>query len=202
MDGYMKIQSLFMKLFVHINSFLWIVFLYVLNNKIFIFNIEYKFKYKEYVLDIAKYNELINISLYLIIIFITSLISIYLVKNISQISKELTITIKKINPVYREYLPVFLAIVIIALSLKSKQDYSIVIFNSIFIFLFVLFYMTKIGFLNPFYYILGIRVYKVETDKSEYILISNEKDYKFLSQQTKLKKIDEELLLYIKDTNG
>jgi len=198
----MKIQSLFMKLFVHINSFLWIVFLYFLNNKIFILNIEYKFKHKEYIIDVAKYNELINVFIYLIIIFITSLISIYLLQHISKISKELTITIKKINPIYREYLPVFLAIVIIALSLKSKQDYSIVFFNAIFIFLFVLFYMTKIGFLNPFYYILGIRVYKVETDKSEYILISNEKDYKYLSQQTKLKKIDEELLLYIKDTNG
>ena len=191
-----------MKLFVHINSFLWIVFLYFLNNKIFILNIEYKFKHKEYIIDVAKYNELINVFIYLIIIFITSLISIYLLQHISKISKELTITIKKINPIYREYLPVFLAIVIIALSLKSKQDYSIVFFNAIFIFLFVLFYMTKIGFLNPFYYILGIRVYKVETDKSEYILISNEKDYKYLSQQTKLKKIDEELLLYIKDTNG
>ena len=62
--------------------------------------------------------------------------------------------------------------------------------------------MTKIGFLNPFYYILGIRIYKIETDKSEYILISNEKDYKFLSQQTELKKIDEELLIYLKDKNG
>jgi hypothetical protein len=131
-----------------------------------------------------------------------SLFSVYLLKNIDQVSKELTITIKKINPIYREYLPVFLSIVIIALSLKNIQEYNIVFFNAIFVFLFVLFYMTKIGFLNPFYYILGIRVYKVETEKSEYILVSNEKDYKYLSQQTKLKKIDEELLIYIKDNNG
>lgn len=198
----MRIQSLFMKLFVHINSFLWIVFLYILNNKIFILKIEYSFEYKEYIFDVSKYNEFINIALYIIIIFIMSLISVYLLRNFANVSKELTISIKKINPIYREYLPVFLAIIIIALSLKNIQEYNIVFFNSIFIFLFVLFYMTKIGFLNPFYYILGIRIYKVETDKSEYILISNEKDYKYLSQQTKLKKIDEELLIHIKDTNG
>ena len=198
----MKLKSLFLKLFIHINSFLWIIFLYILNNKIFIVNLDYSFEYKEYILEIAKYNELINVTLYLTIIFIMSLISVYLLKDISKISKELTITIKKINPIYREYLPVFLSIIIIALSLKNIQEYNTIFFNSIFIFLFVLFYMTKIGFLNPFYYILGIRIYKVETEKSEYILISNEKDYKFLSQQTKLKKIDEELIIHIKDTNG
>jgi hypothetical protein len=198
----MRLKSFFLKLFIHINSFLWIVFLYILNNKIFLLNIEYKFEHKEYIFELSKYNEFFNIALYLVIIFIMSLISVYLLKDISKISKELTITIKKINPIYREYLPVFLAIVIIALSLKSIQDYNVVFFNSIFIFLFVLFYMTKIGFLNPFYYILGIRIYKVETEKSEYILISNEKDYKFLSEQDKLKKIDEELLIHIKDING
>lgn len=198
----MRFKSLFLKLFIHINSFLWIIFLYILNNKIFLLNVEYRFEYKDYIFELSKYNEFFNITLYLVIIFIMSLISVYLLKDVSKISKELTITIKKINPIYREYLPVFLAIVIIALSLKSMQDYNVVFFNSIFIFLFVLFYMTKIGFLNPFYYILGIRIYKIETDKSEYILISNEKDYKFLSQQNKLKKIDEELLIYTKDTNG
>ncbi|WP_331774140.1 hypothetical protein [Sulfurospirillum sp. 1612] len=198
----MKLKSLFLKLFIHINSFLWIIFLYILNNKIFLVNIDYIFEYKEYIFDFTQYNELMNIVLYLLIIFIMSLISVYLLKDIAKVSKELTITIKKINPIYREYLPVFLSIIIIALSLKNIQEYNIVFFNSIFVFLFVLFYMTKIGFLNPFYYILGIRIYKIETDKSEYILISNEKDYKFLSQQNKLKKIDEELLIHTKDTNG
>jgi len=198
----MKIKSLFLKLFIHINSFLWIIFLYILNNKIFIINIDFKFEYKEYTFALAKYNEFFNVSLYLLMIFMMSLISVYLLKDISKSSKELTITIKKINPIYREYLPVFLSIIIIALSLKNIQEYNTVFFNSIFIFLFVLFYMTKIGFLNPFYYILGIRIYKIETEKSEYILISNEKDYKFLSQQTILKKIDEELLIHIKDKNG
>ncbi|MEA1955222.1 MAG: hypothetical protein U9N02_01865 [Campylobacterota bacterium] len=198
----MKMKSLFLKLFIHINSFLWIVFLYILNNKIFLVNVDYIFQYKEYTLELAKYNEFLNVILYLSIIFILSLISIFLLKNINKTSKELTIKIKKINPVYREYLPVFLGVMIISLSLKDIQEYNIVFFNSIFIFLFILFYMTKIGFLNPFYYILGIRIYKIETDKSEYILISNEKDYKFLSQQTRLKKIDEELLIYLKDKNG
>ncbi|MEA2017942.1 MAG: hypothetical protein U9N59_05800 [Campylobacterota bacterium] len=198
----MKMKSLFLKLFIHINSFLCIVFLYILNNKIFLFNIDYTFQYKEYMLELAKYNELLNVISYLSIIFIMSLISIYLLKAINQTSKELTIKIKKINPIYREYLPVFLGVMIISLSLKDIKDYDIVFFNSIFIFLFILFYMTKIGFLNPFYYLLGIRIYKMETDKSEYILISNEKDYKFLSQQIELKKIDEELLIYLKDKNG
>lgn len=198
----MKMKSLFLKLFIHINSFLWIVFLYILNNKIFLVNVDYIFQYKEYTLELAKYNEFLNVILYLSIIFILSLISIFLLKNINKTSKELTIKIKKINPVYREYLPVFLGVMIISLSLKDIQEYNIVFFNSIFIFLFILFYMTKIGFLNPFYCILGIRIYKIETDKSEYILISNEKDYKFLSQQTRLKKIDEELLIYLKDKNG
>ena len=198
----MKMKSLFLKLFIHINSFLWIVFLYILNNKIFLVDIDYTFQYKEYILELAKYNELLNVLSYLSIIFIMSLISIFLFKNIHKTSKELTIKIKKINPIYREYLPAFLGVMIISLSLKDIQEYNIVFFNTIFIFLFILFYMTKIGFLNPFYYILGIRIYKIETDKSEYILISNEKDYKFLSQQTELKKIDEELLIYLKDRNG
>mgnify|MGYP003385069367 CR=1 FL=1 len=198
----MKMKSLFLKLFIHINSFLWIVFLYILNNKIFLVDIAYTFKIKTFTFELAKYNELLNVILYLSIIFIMSLISMFLFKNIHKTSKDLTIKIKKINPIYREYLPVFLGVMIISLSLKDIQEYNLVFFNSIFIFLFILFYMTKIGFLNPFYYILGIRIYKIETDKSEYILISNEKDYKFLSQQTELKKIDEELLIYLKDKNG
>jgi len=198
----MKMKSLFLKLFIHINSFLWIVFLYILNNKIFLVDVNYTFKFKAYTFEFAKYNELLNVVLYLSIIFIMSVISVFLFKGINKASKELTIKIKKINPIYREYLPVFLGVMIISLSLKDIQEYNLVFFNSIFIFLFILFYMTKIGFLNPFYYILGIRIYKIETEKSEYILISNEKDYKFLSQQTELKKIDEELLIYLKDKNG
>ena len=92
----MKTKSFFMKLFVHVNSFLWIVFLYILNNKIFIVNIDYSFEYKEYVVEITKYNEIINITLYLTIIFIMSLVSVYLLRDIAKISKEMTITIKKI----------------------------------------------------------------------------------------------------------
>lgn len=198
----MKMKSLFLKLFIHINSFLWIIFLYILNNKIFLLDIDSTLQYKEYIFELAKYNELLNVLAYLSIIFIMSLISIYLLKGINKTSKELTIKIKKINPIYREYLPVFLGVMIISLSLKDIQEYNLIFFNSIFIFLFILFYMTKIGFLNPFYYILGIRIYKMETEKSEYILISDEKDYKFLSQQSTARKIDEELLIYLKDKNG
>ena len=186
----MNKQKLFI-LFNTIVAFLWIIFLYLINNKKYIF-----------CPDIYKNNNLIiftNIYIYFSILLLGSIIVYWWIYKLnSKLVKNNISNLKRIVPIYRDYLPVFLGIVIVSLSLKDS--YSLTVEICIFLFLFIIFYMSKIAFLNPFLYLLGFRVYKVETDKTEYILISNEKDYKnMINENLKIIKLDEEILIYIKE---
>jgi len=190
-----NIQKIFL-LFNSFISFLWVIIIYLLNNNKFLVNSDL-FQYNTYQNIII----LTNIYIYIAIILNGSIICYWLL--IGKLSKKIFSStleeneINKITPIYKEYIPVFLSIVIISLSLHEKYCLSVLI--TIFLFLFVFFHMSKISFLNPIFYILGIRVYKLETTKTEYILISNERDYKnMVDSSIEVFKLDEEILVYIK----
>jgi hypothetical protein len=187
----LNVQKLFI-LFNTVISFLWIIILYFLNNKIFLLYPQ-MLKYKKHLI------VFINNYIYFSIIILGSIIVYWWIYKLkSKLKSNNLHNLKKIVPIYKDYLPIFLGIVIISLSLKN--NYSTITEISIFSFLFIIFYMSKIAFLNPILYFLGFRIYKVETDKTEYILISNEKDYKNItSDNLRVAKLDEEILIYIKE---
>lgn len=181
------------KLFILFNTivaFLWIIFLYLINNQ----------KYFLYP-NLSNNNLIIfvNIYIYFSIIILGSIVLYWWLYRLnSQLVENNLSNLKRIVPIYRDYLPVFLGIVIVSLSLKS--NYPSIVEICIFLFLFIIFYMSKIAFLNPLLFLLGFRIYKLETDKTEYILISNEKDYKnMLNEHLEIKKLDEEILIHIKE---
>jgi fatty-acid desaturase len=101
--------------------------------------------------------------------------------------------VEKIYPVYTEYMPIYLAIAVIAFELNNFIDisnsFTIVI---LFIAVFIIFSISNIGYLNPIWYFLGYRIYKIENTKANYIFIALKKDdYKSKDNIDDIIKIDE-----------
>lgn len=165
----------------NIASFGWPVLLYLLNNKTLLVT-----------------NEFMAVFIIIIcIIFLTSYLSVVCLKHLHSKGAKQTFQIVKITPVYREFFPLFLGIVVIALSLKSLNDYGSLLLFVISILLFVFFWLTQIWTLNPAYRIFKVYFYKVETDKSEYILITGTKKYQDLYKQNiQVAKLNDEYLIY------
>lgn len=169
-----------MKLLVNISSFYWIIFFYYLHNELFILNS-------------CEQDRYMSTILYLLFGFILSYSSLKYMIYTSYKQSSDNLNIEKIHPVYTEYMPIYLAIAVIAFELNNVVDISnsftvIILFFSIFI----LFSISNIGYLNPVWFFLGYRIYKIENTKANYIFISHKnKDNKSITKLDGLKKVDE-----------
>ena len=98
-------------------------------------------------------------------------------------------------------MPIYLAIIVIAFELNNFVDiqnpFTVYL---LFILIFILFYISNIEYLNPVWYFLGYRVYKIENKKANYILIAYKKrNYKGIDAIKKIKKIDEFTFINVKE---
>jgi hypothetical protein len=175
-----KVSTNIKMIFINLVSFYWMLVLYLLHNELFIFSG-------------ALYDRYISVIIYF---SIGLLISKYCLSNILQETKSkkpVNLIIQKINPAYTEYMPIYLAISVIAFELDKydnwNNNFSVVI---IAIFIFLLFKISNIAYLNPAWYLFGYRVYRIEKDKANYIVIMNKNEnYKSISNIEDLYKIDE-----------
>lgn len=109
---------------------------------------------------------------------------------------EDNLTIGKIYPVYTELMPVYLSIIIIAFSLNSIQDSNTISTLILFIGIFIFFTMSNIGYINPIWYLIGYRIYKIDNEESTYILIIHKDDfYKSIEKIDDLVRIDEYIFI-------
>ncbi|EKR8030777.1 TPA: hypothetical protein RPV56_001373 [Campylobacter fetus subsp. venerealis] len=68
------------------------------------------------------------------------------------------------------------------------------------LFLFYIFHINNIGYLNPFLYLIGKRVYKVESENSNFIIIADKiNELKNTMKIDSLIKIDENTFYKIKE---
>lgn len=65
--------------------------------------------------------------------------------------------------------------------------------------MFFIFYINNIGYLNPYFYIIQKRVYKVKKGNGNYIIIANKNEQmKNISEINNLVKIDENVFYCMK----
>ncbi len=172
------------KLFLSISSFSWVIYLYLLQKNIWLFDFSNKYLSK----------DIFNIAVYGIICMVIGILSVRITIWSTKKQSDNNLTINKIHPIYSEYMPIYLTICVIVLGLNdivSKPDsFTSTICISVFIFL--AFYISNIAYLNPVWYLYGKRVYKVENSKGNYILILNKKDnYKSISNIENIAKVSE-----------
>lgn len=177
-----------MKLLVNIASFYWIFFVYFLQNQYFIF-------------DTCESDKYLSVILYIIIGILLGFLSLFFLVKQSYKKTSDNLVINKIFPIYREYMPIYLSIVVIALSIKSfvnlENTFSIYI---IFLLIYIFFHMSNIGYLNPVWHWFGYRIYKIENEKSTYVFIAyKNKDYKSKMNIDDIRKIDEFTFIKRKD---
>ncbi|WP_232259886.1 hypothetical protein [Helicobacter pylori] len=112
-----------------------------------------------------------------IIIFIAALLVssllLFWIKKSSKAPRheQNPIAIQKIYPIHSEQIPAFFAICVVAFSMKPYESYHGVAFLCITIFLFILFVLHNVSYLNPIWYFLSYRVYRVESLGANYIFI-------------------------------
>ncbi len=150
---------MFPRLCLNFSTFIWVVWVYVLNNTEIVGNSK-GFSYW-----------------WAITIFIAALLVgfglLFWIKKSSKVPKheQNPIAIQKIYPVHSEQIPAFFAICVVAFSMKSYGNYHGVAFLCITIFLFILFMLHNVSYLNPIWYFLSYRVYRVESLGTNYIFI-------------------------------
>jgi len=177
-----------MKLLINISSFYWILFVYFIHNEIFI-------------LDSCTYDRYASSVFYLLIGLLLGYWSLkHMIKKSSKKSSD-NLTVEKIYPVYTEYMPIYLAVAVIAFELNNFVDitnnFTVII---LFVSVFILFSISNIGYLNPVWYLLGYRIFKIENTKANYILIAHKNDdYKSIDNIDNLKRVDEFVFLKTKD---
>jgi hypothetical protein len=133
-----------------------------------------------------------NIVVYISICFGLGILSLIIVnKSASQSTKD-RLKILKIYPVYTDYMPIYLAICVIAFELNKINSTNLYTILIITFFVFIVFHISNVFYLNPIWYIFGKRIFKVENEKGNYIVIVSKNDnYKALSNIENIKKIDE-----------
>ena len=167
------------KLLLNLSSFSWAILLYVLDKKVF---------------------EISSVSF---LIFVLIFIAINLLPIIVFMRCKICLSgkhnISKIYPAYSEYVPAFFAVCVVAFSLKHYSEYEFISFIIIICILFWLFYLNNVGYLNPTLFLLGYRIYKIESNRTEFILImSRKREYKKIKilEFKELISLDEHTYLY------
>ncbi|MSN96404.1 hypothetical protein F1B92_04280 [Campylobacter sp. FMV-PI01] len=106
---------------------------------------------------------------------------------------------EKIYPVYNEYVASYFAVCAVVFSMGFLNNTNLLSNIIICIFLFFVFYINNIGYLNPFLYIIGKRIYKVENNSGNFIIITNKNEQmKNTKNISNLVKIDENVFYKIK----
>lgn len=191
-----------MKFFVNLASFSWVVFLYLLQNRIFLFeslDLNGVFKLEGWpVLS----QDIVNTAFYLLVCIALGCIGLFWLRRVVDKKTTDNLQVEKIYPVYTEYMPIYLAICVIAFELNSVIEPSTEnLFTTLVIslFIFIVFYISNIAYLNPVWYVLGKRVYKVEREKGNYIVIMDKSEnYKSIDKIDSIVKVDEYVFMKIK----
>jgi len=173
------------KIFINSVAFYWVMFFYLINNSIYIFE-----------------NKYIATSIYIVFGFVISAYSLYKLHLVTQKNESVNLKIEKINPAYTEYMPIFLATAVIALDLNSlgSDNFSIIVLS---IFIYLLFYMSNIAYINPAWFLFGYRIYKIEKGSANYLLIMHRNEnYKSIKYINNIYKVDEYTFLKKEENNG
>lgn len=176
-----------MKFILSIASFSWVIFLYLIHNGINVIPVEFL-------------SDFINIVVYIVICFGLGYLSLIFVnKSVSKSTKD-GLKVSKIYPVYTDYMPIYLAICVIAFELNKISVDNFGTICTITFFVFVVFYISNVFYLNPAWYVLGKRIFKIENKKGNYIVIVSKNDNcKALTNIENLKKIDEHVFYKSKE---
>lgn len=160
-----------LKFFLSLTSFSWfIVFLLpnlISSNCFHCISEIFKWKFSEF---------RVAVLIYFVITFLFFIVSWILLKIIKSCSnKSETLNAVSIKPAESSFLPTYIWLFVIALSLN---DYSIMLYYTILLFILRIF-LEKISYFNVFYLFLHYRFYEVTDDYSiSYILITKRKDLK------------------------
>ncbi|RXJ64603.1 hypothetical protein [Halarcobacter anaerophilus] len=138
-------------------------------------------------------DRILSIFILLLIGVILGWGSLKVIINHTDSDTENSLKVKKIYPIYTELMPVFLSIIVIAFSLNNFIEIDdLTTVSSLFFGIFLLFSISNIGYLNPIWFLLGYRIYKVDNDKAIYTLIAHKnKNYKSIDKIGNVKKVDE-----------
>ena len=123
----------------------------------------------------AQYNMIINIFIYLIIVFMLFGVSLFLITKMD--NDSINNEIKDIKNVDNEYLPIYLAYFFVALSIPTEhvlnQDLAIMIFIYTLICVFLI--SSKTLSFNPIFIIFGYSYYLVKTQNGKNIFVLTRK---------------------------
>ena len=160
------------KFLINLASFLWIIILFIFSANIF---------------D----NICLNI-LCLVMVIVLNFIIFWSLKWLIKRKIGYPLETKKIYPIYSKYTSSYFATCVAVFSMGFLEDIGYIEQIFIVIFLFIIFYINNIGYLNPFLFFCKIRVYKVEAEQLNYIVIvAKNKQLKNVEILEELVKIDE-----------
>lgn len=173
------------KFLINISSFLWVVMLFIFANP--------------HMLDVL--DDFVKLLGVFIIICLMNFVLITCIKMIAKKKDKVSLQqIEKSYPAYNEYVPSYFAVCVAAFSMGFFKDIGY--FEQIIIvsFLFIIFYMNNIGFINPLLALFGYRIYKLETKNANFILITDKNNQlKNIDKIDNLVKIDEYTLIEAKE---
>lgn len=162
----------FILFLVNISSFSWVTFIYLLHNQIFILS------------------PLYSIIIYLLTILIVSYLSLKILDSFLRNKTKDTLEVGSSSPIYRDYMPTYLGVCVMSLSLSNYISNNYDLMTGIFIF--VVFCISDIGYLNPAWFLFGKRVYKINNKKGSYIFICKSKEkFKNISSIDRVIKLTE-----------
>jgi len=157
------------KLFLSLSSFYLFILFYFIANKIYIFG----------------FLPIFNYLIYFFIGLTFSFLCLIAVKNKKENDK--LISINSLRPLEFVYIPVYLGLVIISLSLGSLTGNLVeVIFLSFVIYLIWL-KLENVSFFNFYWLFFGYRFYEISTGMSKYLFISRRVDVKNKKELTDLR---------------
>lgn len=142
------------KILVQLATFSWFVLFYIMNNELLL------------KLDV---NYTCVLFLFLLFLILFNILMLFLLIRCKK--RKETLSFQNISPVYREYTPVFLGILVISLSLKYPYENPLS-FATLAVLIFILFCYSNIWLLNPLLHLSGWKIYKVNHQGFESILIS------------------------------
>jgi len=189
MTFFTKIKDAFVfifssKLFLSIGSFYLFILFYLISNKISLFTLAIIYNY----------------IIYFLIGLIFSLLC--LLAMINKKEEDNQDKIKSIRPLEFTFIPAYLGLVIISLSLGSFVNRVEVIFLSLIIYL-IWYKLENVSFFNFYWLFLNYRFYEINTEMSSYILITKRKDVKNCKtiKDLKLKRINNYSFIEVENKN-
>lgn len=190
MSFFTKIKEAFVylfssKLLLSFGSFYLFILFYLISNKILIFPI----------------SNLYNYLIYFALGLIFSLLCLLGMTNKKEIDNQ--DKINSIRPLEFTFIPAYLGLVIISLSLNSLRNDAVeVIFISSIIYL-IWYKLENVSFFNFYWLFLNYRFYEINTEMSSYTLITKRKDVKNRKtiKDLKLKRINNYSFIEVENKN-